>query len=101
MEVAIVFFYIIALAAGIAVFFKRRIEETIALSIFTTIIVLYFCGLFFGTFIIGVWLCVALSILFGIYAVILLIKEWGGGKILPNTRNGYFFSILSVYLVAQ
>lgn len=55
-------------------------EETIALSIFSTIIVLYFCGLLFGTFTVGIWICFALSILFGIYAVMLLIKERGGVK---------------------
>lgn len=74
-------------------------EETIALSIFSTIIVLYFCGLLFGTFTVGIWICFALSILFGIYAVMLLIKE-RGGKILSNTRNGCFFSVLSICLVA-
>ncbi|MGN0402290.1 MAG: hypothetical protein ACI4HQ_08535, partial [Acetatifactor sp.] len=57
MDIAVSLVYIVAFSLGIAVLFRRRIEEVIAPSIFFIIIILYFCGMFFGTFMVGVYMC--------------------------------------------
>lgn len=98
MKVIMLFFYIIALAAGMALLFKRKIEETISLAIFSTILILYFCGLFFGTLSGGVWLCVALSILSGMYATVTVIKEKELGKEYCWTPGIMVFLMLFIYI---
>ncbi|WP_251496845.1 hypothetical protein [Otoolea muris] len=61
MKTLFVFFYIILLSAFLAVFFKRKMEETAAVSVFVTIAVLYAAGLVSGNLLWGVYVCLGLE----------------------------------------
>lgn len=65
----ILFLFIISIAGMSALFFKRRIEETIATTIFSIIAILYFAGMLSGSLLTGICFCGIIGILSVIYIV--------------------------------
>ena len=62
MHTLFIFLFIISLAGFLAVYFRHRVEDTIALAISGMILVLYLSGLLFGGNLLpGVYICLALG----------------------------------------
>lgn len=76
METLFIFFFLASIAGAVAVYFKRRIEETIAPSIFLIILILYICGLVTGKLTSGIY-C---TLLLGMIAILYLLKEMARNK---------------------
>ena len=74
MSLILIFLVILAPSAAIAIYFDRKIEETIAVTCFIFIISVYLFGLA-GVMLLGVYFCIAIAVLSGAYAIFKVIKD--------------------------
>lgn len=75
---AILFLFIISVSGMVALCFKRRIEETIAVVVFMVIAILYFGGMLSGSLLTGIYICGIIGILSVFYI---------GRKVVMDKRN--------------
>lgn len=95
----ILFLFIISIAGMATLFFKRRIEETIATTIFSIIAILYFAGMLSGSLLTGICFCGIIGILSVIYIVGKIAADRGSVLRLCVTPGLVIFAMLFIWIM--
>ena len=90
--------YLFSCSATLAVFFHRKIEECFAVTIFLTISIVYFVGLFFTNLSIGVYICWGIGVFCCAYCFYSLRKYKLEVWKLWFTPGCVLYSILTIFL---
>ncbi|MCM1232132.1 MAG: hypothetical protein NC123_06385 [Butyrivibrio sp.] len=99
MSSVVLFLFIISVSGMAALFFKRRIEETIAVVIFSVITILYFGGMLSGSLLTGVYLCGIIGIGSVLYVGRKVVKDRRNVLKLCVTPGLAIFALLFIWIV--